>query len=80
MVSILAEVRFSVKEKLRKQLRHCRVAAVRLRDLMIVNLFYKRRLGTWQRFSVFITPRSIALHSDSASMGNGPVGRPRRQW
>jgi hypothetical protein len=27
MVSILAEVCFSVKEKLRKQLRRCRVAA-----------------------------------------------------
>jgi len=42
MISILAGVRVSVKEKLCKQLRRCRVAAVRVRYLIIVNLLNGR--------------------------------------
>ncbi len=42
MISILARVRFSVKEKLCKHLRRCRVAAVRIRYLIIINLLNHR--------------------------------------
>jgi transposase len=42
MPSILAGVRFSVKEKLCKQLRRCRIAAVRIRYLIIINLLSDR--------------------------------------
>ncbi len=42
MPSILPDVRFSVKEKLCKQLRGCRQATVRLRYLMVINLLNGR--------------------------------------
>jgi transposase len=42
MSSILPGVRFSVKEKLCKHLRRCRLAAVRLRYLMVLNLLGER--------------------------------------
>jgi transposase len=42
MISILAGVSFSVKDKLCKQLRCCRLAEVRLRYLMIINLLNHR--------------------------------------
>src|SRR6516162_10124107 len=42
MPSILAGVRFSVKEKLCKQLRRCRLAAVRIRYLIVLNLLNGR--------------------------------------
>jgi len=42
MSSILPDVRFSVKEKLCKQLRRCRRAAVRVRYLMVINLLNGR--------------------------------------
>jgi len=42
MPSILAGVRFSVKEKLCKQLRRCRNAGVRVRYLIIINLLNGR--------------------------------------
>src|SRR4051794_7040279 len=42
MCSIVGKVRFSVKEKLGKQLRRCRIAGVRLRYLMIINLLNGR--------------------------------------
>jgi len=42
MSSILAGVRFSVKEKLCKQLRRCRLAAVRIRYLIVLNLLNGR--------------------------------------
>ena len=42
MSAILPGLRFSVKDKLCKQLRRCRLAAVRLRYLMILNLLSGR--------------------------------------
>jgi transposase len=42
MISILAGVRFSVKEKLCKHLRRCRDGAVRIRYLIIINLLNHR--------------------------------------
>ncbi len=42
MCSILPGVRFSVKERLRKQLRRCRLAAVRIRYLIVINLLNGR--------------------------------------
>ena len=42
MPAILPGVRLCVKEKLRQQLRHCRLAAVRLRYLMVLNLLNGR--------------------------------------
>jgi transposase len=42
MIAILPGVGFSVKDKLCKHLRRCRVAAVRLRYLMIINLLNHR--------------------------------------
>lgn len=42
MISILRGVRFCVKEKLCKQLRRCRDAAVRVRFLIIINLLTHR--------------------------------------
>ncbi len=42
MTSILAGVRFAVKDKLCKHLRRCRLATVRLRYLMIINLLNHR--------------------------------------
>jgi transposase len=42
MHPILGEVRCSVKDKLCKQLRHCRAAAVRVRYLIIINLLNRR--------------------------------------
>jgi transposase len=42
MCSILAGVRSSVKQKLCRQLQHCRIASVRLRYLMIINLLNGR--------------------------------------
>src|SRR5262245_51962243 len=42
MSSIVPEVRRSVKEKMRKRFRKCRVAAVRLRYLIIFNLWNGR--------------------------------------
>jgi transposase len=42
MPSILPGVRFSVKDKLCKQLRRCRIAAVRIRYLIVLNLLNGR--------------------------------------
>jgi transposase len=42
MIAILAGVRYSVKEKLCKQLRRCRNAGVRVRYLIIINLLNRR--------------------------------------
>jgi transposase len=42
MPSILPGARFSVKEKLRKHLRRCRLAAVRIRYLIVLNLLSGR--------------------------------------
>jgi transposase len=42
MPSILAGVRFSVNEKLCKQLRHCSNASVRIRYLIVINLLNNR--------------------------------------
>src|SRR5919108_508737 len=42
MCSILAGMRSSVKQKLCRQLQHCRIASVRLRYLMIINLLNGR--------------------------------------
>jgi transposase len=42
MSSILGSVRFCVKERLRKQLRRCRDAAVRIRYLVVLNLLNGR--------------------------------------
>ena len=42
MSSIVPELRWSVKEKMRKRLQKCRLASVRLRYLMIFNLWHGR--------------------------------------
>jgi transposase len=42
MAVILPEVRYSVKEKLRKHLRQCRNAGLRLRYLIVINLLHGR--------------------------------------
>lgn len=42
MPSILGRVRFSVKEKLCKQLRRCRCAGVKTRYLIVINLLHGR--------------------------------------
>lgn len=42
MPSIVPHVRFSVKERLCKELRHCRNAAVRIRHLIVINLLNGR--------------------------------------
>ena len=42
MPPILPGVRFSVKERLRKQLRRCRLAAVRIRYLIVINVLSGR--------------------------------------
>src|SRR5262249_21465626 len=55
MPSILPGVRFSVKEKLCKQLRRCRVAAVRIRYLVIVNLLNGR--------SAYQTAEVLGVHN-----------------
>jgi len=38
MCSILLKLRFSVKQRLLKQLRKCRLAGLRLRYLIVINL------------------------------------------
>jgi transposase len=55
MSAILPGVRFSVKEKLCKQLRRCRLAAVRLRYLMILNLLSGR--------SAYQTAEVLGVHN-----------------
>jgi transposase len=55
MPAILPGVRFSVKEKLRKQLRRCRVAAVRVRHLIVLNLLNGR--------SAYETAEVLGVHN-----------------
>ena len=55
MPSILPRVRFSVKEKLCQQLRHCRLAAVRIRYLMVINLLNGR--------SAYQTAEVLGVHN-----------------
>jgi transposase len=55
MPSILPGVRFSVKEKLCQQLRRCRLAAVRLRYLMVINLLNGR--------SAYQTAEVLGVHN-----------------
>jgi transposase len=55
MCSILAGVRFSVKEKLCKQLRRCHSASVRIRYLMIINLLSGR--------SAYRTAEVLGVHN-----------------
>jgi transposase len=55
MSSILAEVRFSVKEKLCNQLRRCRQAGVRIRYLIIINLLNGR--------SAYRTAEVLGVHN-----------------
>ena len=50
MTSILPRLRYSVKERLRKHLRRCRNAELRLRYLIVVNLFSGR--GAYQTAAV----------------------------
>jgi transposase len=55
MHSILGDVRFSVKEKLCRQLRRCRNAGVRVRYLIIINLLNGR--------SAYQTAAVLAVHN-----------------
>jgi transposase len=55
MPSILPGVRFSVKEKLCKQLRRCRLAAVRVRYLIVINLLSNR--------SAYQTAEVLGVHN-----------------
>jgi len=55
MPSILPGVRFSVKERLCKELRHCRGAAVRIRHLIVINLLNGR--------SAYETAEVLGVHS-----------------
>ena len=55
MNSILAGVRFSVKEKLCKQLRRCRNAGVRIRYLIVINLLNGR--------SAYQTAEVLGVHN-----------------
>jgi len=55
MASILPRVRYSVKEKLRQQLRRCRLAAVRIRYLIILNLLNGR--------SAYQTAEVLGVHN-----------------
>jgi transposase len=55
MPSILGAVRFSVKDKLCKQLRRCRRAAVRIRYLIIINLLNGR--------SAYQTAEVLGVHN-----------------
>ena len=55
MKSILGVVRFSVKEKLCKQLRRCHNASVRLRFLMVINLLNGR--------SAYETAEALRVHN-----------------
>ena len=55
MPSILPRVRFSVKEKLCKQLRRCRLAAVRIRYLIVINLLNGR--------SAYQTAEVLGVHN-----------------
>ena len=45
MTAIVLKVRFSVKERLVKRLRHCREAGVRLRYLVIINVLNGRSVA-----------------------------------
>jgi transposase len=55
MPPILPGVRFSVKDKLRKQLRRCRVAAIRIRYLIVLNLLGGR--------SAYQTAEVLGVHN-----------------
>jgi transposase len=55
MPAILPGVRFSVKEELRKQLRRCRLAAVRIRYLVVLNLLRGR--------SAYQTAEVLGVHN-----------------
>lgn len=55
MPAILPAVRFSVKDKLRKQLRRCRIAAVRIRYLIVLNLLGGR--------SAYHTAEALGVHT-----------------
>jgi hypothetical protein len=55
MPSILAGLRFSVKEKLCKQLRRCRLAAVRIRYLIVLSLLNGR--------SAYQTAEVLGVHN-----------------
>ena len=83
MSAILPGLRFSVKDKLCKQLRRCRLAAVRLRYLMILNLLSGRSarqtaevLGV-HNTTVYRVARRFREHSEwglwDAREDNGPT-------
>jgi transposase len=83
MSSILAGVRFSVKEKLCKQLRRCRMAGVRVRYLIIINLLNGRSayetaavLGV-HNTTVYRVARRFRAHGEwglwDAREDNGPT-------
>ena len=55
MPAILPGVRFSVKERLCKELRRCRVAAVRVRYLIVLNLLNGR--------SAYVTAEVLGVHN-----------------
>jgi len=55
MGSILPKVRFAVKEKLCKRLRHCRHAGVRIRYLIVINLLGGR--------SAYQTAEALGVHN-----------------
>jgi hypothetical protein len=55
MLAILTGVRFSVKEKLCKSLQRCRIAAVRIRYLIMINLLSSR--------SAYETAEVLGVHN-----------------
>ena len=70
MSSILPGVRFSVKEKLCKQLRRCRLAAVRIRYLIVFNLLNRR--------PAYQTAEVLGVHNTTVYSGCPALSRPRR--
>ncbi len=65
MPSILPGVRFSVKEKLCRQLRRCRLAAVRIRYLIVLNLLSRR--------SAYQTAVVLGVHNSAVTVSSwGP--------
>ena len=55
MPPILPAVRFAVKEKLRRSLRRCRSAAVRIRYLIVLNLLQGR--------AAYATAEALGVHN-----------------
>jgi hypothetical protein len=65
MSMIVPNVRYSVKERLLRQLRHCRDAVVRVRYLIIINLLNGR--GAYQTADV------LGVHNTTVYRVGGPV-------